>query len=241
MGGLTVGSQDVTSPGRIARTIEIVTATKVPADRFALDTPLGQSLARLDFERRIFTRIFAGNSRGLPEVYNQAIDATSGAEILVFIHDDVWLEDFYVVDRLLNALATFDAVGVAGNRRRSARQLTWHLDPASGEPDTPYLSGTLGHGNAVGKVAYFGQSPAPCEIVDGLFLAMRHSTLRRLNVRFDTRFDFHFYDLDFCRTLRQAGASLGTWPIVLAHRSGGDYNSPGWRQNRDRYFAKWGD
>ena len=58
-------------------------------------------------------------------------------------------------------------------------------------------------------------------------------------MRFDERFDFHFYDLDFCRTARQAGLSIGTWPIAMTHQSKGAFGSDGWIDGLARYRAKW--
>jgi len=58
-------------------------------------------------------------------------------------------------------------------------------------------------------------------------------------VRFDTRFMFHFYDLDFCRSARKAGMSMGTWPIRLTHQSAGNYFNPTWLAQSAQYFEKW--
>ena len=55
----------------------------------------------------------------------------------------------------------------------------------------------------------------------------------------DRKFDFHFYDLDFCRTARQVGLSIGTWPIEMTHQSRGAFGSPGWRDGLERYRGKW--
>ena len=60
-------------------------------------------------------------------------------------------------------------------------------------------------------------------------------------VRFDERFDFHFYDLDFCRTARANGLRLGTFPLAVTHRSAGGFGSPAWQENAERYLEKWGD
>jgi hypothetical protein len=46
--------------------------------------------------------------------------------------------------------------------------------------------------------------------------------------------------MDFCRSARQAGLTLGTWPISITHRSPGKYEAA-WEAKRDLYLAKWGD
>ena len=58
-------------------------------------------------------------------------------------------------------------------------------------------------------------------------------------MRFDPRYAFHYYDLHFCRTARERGLKLGTWPICLTHASAGAYDSPPWREARRVYRAKW--
>ena len=75
--------------------------------------------------------------------------------------------------------------------------------------------------------------------MDGLLLAARRDTLVARDVRFDERFLFHFYDLDFCRTARARGLKLGTWPLAVTHQSGGAFGSPGWKSAYQTYLAKW--
>jgi GT2 family glycosyltransferase len=91
-----------------------------------------------------------------------------------------------------------------------------------------------------GPISFFGPVPAACELLDGVFIAAKKEALREKQVAFDTRFDFHFYDLDFCRTARQSGLRLGTWPICLTHQSAGTA-TPEWLQAYQVYVEKWGE
>ncbi|WP_132963243.1 hypothetical protein [Tepidimonas ignava] len=43
-------------------------------------------------------------------------------DIMIFIHDDAWIDGHFIVDRASAGLETFDIVGVAGNRRRTPFQ-----------------------------------------------------------------------------------------------------------------------
>ena len=64
--------------------------------------------------------------------------------------------------------------------------------------------------------------------------------LHKKGVRFDPRFQFHFYDLDFCRSAQAARLRLGTWPIALSHASHGtSIQSKAWERSRALYFQKW--
>jgi GT2 family glycosyltransferase len=108
------------------------------------------------------------------------------------------------------------------------------------EWDHPFLSGQVLHGaGPSGARTVYGVCPAPCESLDGLFLAMDLQEVRRVGAQFDERFDFHFYDLDFCRTCRSLGLQLGTWPIVLTHQSAGNFGGENWKSMSHRYFSKW--
>ena len=219
--------------------IEFVSATRLSREEFR-ESPLGVSLDRVSKDTRINASIAYQNKDGLPTVYNRRITSKDPAEILVFVHDDVWIEDFYVSDRLLTALQSFDVVGLAGSKKHIPGQKIW-CRSIDGQWYT-HLAGAIAHGDApMGKVGFFGPIVAQVELLDGVFIAARKSTLRKSGVRFDERFDFHFYDMDFCRTATKAGLRLGTFPLAVTHRSNGDFFTAEWDDNYQRYFKKWGD
>ena len=229
--------------------IEIVSATRLSQEAFLERAPLGISMRRLlpgkaqpeqriDPRDRIAAYIAFLNDRPLAETYNARIIA-SGTEddILVFVHDDVWIEDFFLSRRLRDGLARFDVLGVAGGRFRDAGQVYWRHADVDGLPGS---SGSVAQGDRdlISEVTYYGPCPAECELMDGLFLAARRSVLQDRGVLFDPQFAFHLYDLDFCRTARERGLRLGTWPIALTHKSRGAWDEH-WTAKRDLYLAKW--
>jgi GT2 family glycosyltransferase len=221
--------------------IEIVSATRFSESDFWKKSALGWSLRRLARDTRLVPRIAYENHRGLPEVFNERIFADDDSGILVFMHDDVWIDDFFLAHRVLEGLETYDVIGVAGNRRRVPKQPAWpFVDAALTWDALENLSGGVANGvNPFGVVSYFGSAPAECELLDGVLLAARRKTLRDNDVRFDPRFDFHFYDMDFCRRARERGLRLGTWPICLTHQSGGAFGAPRWREKYAAYLGKW--
>ena len=223
--------------------IEFISATRLAERDFWSASALGLSLRRLARDSRLSVHVAFANRAGLPEVYNARISPANRSEILVFVHDDVWIDDYFIADRVLAGLQAYDVIGVAGNRRRVAGQRAWHYVSTPGHVVDPAdRSGAIAHGkNPFGNVASFGPVPAECELLDGVFVAARRAQLLAHSVRFDSRFDFHFYDLDFCRSARQAGLRLGTWPICLTHQSGGAFESPAWQAAYERYLQKWGD
>ena len=227
--------------------LEIVSATRLSEEEFWETAALGRSLKRLAYDTRLSSSIAFSNRLGLPAVYNSRIRAESGKELLVFVHDDVWIDDYFLLERVIDGLREYDVIGLAGNRRRVPNQALW-ASTQTDVPDRNYtrdnalnLSGSVAHGPDVsgGSVTFFGESPARCELIDGLFLAARKMTLTSNSLFFDPRFDFHFYDLDFCRTAAQLGLRIGTWPIAVTHQSWGNLDSK-WANAYRVYLEKWG-
>lgn len=222
--------------------IEVVSATRLSEEDFWNASALGISLRRLGYDGRLAAHVSFENRRGLPEIYNARIAAENNAETLVFVHDDVWIDDYFLADRVIDGLRTYDVIGVAGNRRRVQHQPVWaFLNTKPTWDDDINLTGSVAHGESpFGKVSHFGAVPADCELLDGVFLAAKKETLRGNGVLFDPRFDFHFYDMDFCRSARQRGVRLGTWPICLTHQSSGAFGTEHWNEKYRAYIEKWG-
>jgi GT2 family glycosyltransferase len=222
--------------------LRFITATRSSQTRFEAESLLCRSLRRISHWSAIELQVSANNNNGLPLIYNQAIEAASAQDILVFVHDDVWIDDWFIAQRLDEALASFDVIGIAGNTRRTAQQQSWFLVGGSDDMDSPQLSGGIAHGDVgEAKVLHYGATPASVQLLDGVFLAARAGSLQNAGVRFDSAFDFHFYDTDFCRSCSAAGLRMGTWPIALTHASAGRYKTPAWNLAYQRYLSKWGE
>lgn len=223
--------------------IELVCATRLSEKEFWETSALGISLRRLHHESRLSVHLTLENRAGLPELYNARILAQDSDEILVFVHDDVWIDDFFFADRVTEGLRKYDVIGVAGNRRIAPNQTSWaFLDAGFSWDEKNNLSGSIASGtSAFGTVSFFGPAPADCELLDGVFLAAKRSALRENHVLFDPQFDFHFYDMDFCRVARGRNLRLGTWPICLTHQSEGSFGSKRWHEMHRVYVEKWGE
>jgi GT2 family glycosyltransferase len=223
-------------------TIEIVSATRLSENDFYNKSALGISLRRLGFDRRLVPRITFNNQCGLPGIYNESISAADNDSLLTFIHDDVWIDDYFLADRVIDGLQKYDVIGVAGNRRRVKNQPSWFFKDTITPDGSSNVTGSVAHGKTpFGPVSFFGPVPTDCELLDGVFIAAKKSILVSKGVKFDPRFDFHFYDLDFCRSARACGLRLGTWSICLTHQSGGAYGSKQWTESYHAYMEKWHD
>jgi GT2 family glycosyltransferase len=220
-----------------------VSATRLKEAAFHADSPLARSLKRVEaFSPHLLAAGYE-NGRPLADVFNRAIDVAKGDDVLAFVHDDVWIDDWRIGDRLREALAAYDVVGVAGNRVRAPRQASWVWDGDRPNPRQASLSGGIRHGTPEASTpTRYGDAPAEVKLLDGVFLAARAATLKERGVRFDPRFPFHFYDTDFCRACEAAGLRLGTWPIALTHASAGEnWAGKAWDIAYGEYLAKWGD
>lgn len=220
----------------------VISATRLSEKEFWKESALGCSLRRLQvLDDRVSYSIAFSNTRDLPSIYNAAIERFSDDLVLVFIHDDVWVEQDDFVDAVNAGLREYDVLGVAGNRRLLPRQPSWaFIDENFTWDDSRFLSGRVGHGNeAGGSETVYGEVPASCELLDGVLLAASNKALLRSGVRFDPQFDFHFYDLDFCRVASANGLKMGTWPLRITHQSGGAFGSDAWREKYARYLDKY--
>ncbi len=222
--------------------IRIVCATRLSADAFYRESALGKSLTTNFSLPFIKVALFAENTAGLPLVYNRAIrDAASDPAVLVFIHDDVHLVDYYWPDRLYGALTEFDIVGVCGNQVRHPRQPSWCFkDEWFAWDSFENMSGFMAYGDALpNRVTRFGRVGAQCKLLDGVFLAVESPRLIERGLSFDEAFDFHFYDMDFCRQAEQKGVRMGTAAICMVHESIGKMRTPAWNAAFQQYLAKW--
>jgi len=227
----------------VALKIRFVCATRVSADAFHAETALGRSLSHYKSYSFVELQLFARNSSGLPALYNQSLrDAAADPAILIFAHDDIHLCDFFWPNHLIEALSSFDVVGVAGNKRRVPCQSSWAFIDDKFTWDSPeHFSGIVAHGRGFpAKIMnFFGFPNQEVKLLDGLLLAARSETLLAHEIFFDERFDFNFYDMDFCREVERKKLRMGTCTISVVHESGGNFDTPNWHEGYRKYLEKW--
>jgi hypothetical protein len=222
--------------------ITIVSATRLGADDFHAKSALGRTFTETFPNFPVKKKIYFENTKALALCYNDAIATCSDPdEILIFAHDDIFIVDYFWMDLMLAGFQCFDILGVAGNRRRVPRQPGWAFIDERFTWDQPSnLSGMVGHGREFPcKLSYYGPVGQNCKLMDGVFLASKKSILDNNGIRFDPAFDFHFYDLDFCRQGEAKNLRMGTIPLSIIHESPGGFGTPQWRKNYETYIGKW--
>jgi hypothetical protein len=224
--------------------IRFVVATRETKDDFFSKTATGKSIPIRNIEN-VELKLFTSNQDGLAKIYNQAIEESiNDPAILIFMHDDIHLLDYFWAECISNALTKFQVVGIAGNKRRVPRQPSWaFIDDKFSWDEKTNLSGVVGHGTSFPptNLSVYGPSNQEVKLLDGLLLASHSKTLIDNDVRFDEKFDFHFYDLDFCRTIESKSLTMGTCQISVTHESGGSFGSESWKKGYEIYLEKWKD
>jgi GT2 family glycosyltransferase len=221
--------------------LRIVAATSYDQMTFQRRALLAGALRRLSSrEGEVKADVIYQNNRGLPEVYNEALSTCEDSDLVLFVHDDVRLDDWFLPERLKEALANFDLVGILGNRRRVPGQVAWHTVDREAL-DKENLSGSIANVNRPETIVRYGDSPCEVKLLVGLFLAARAGRLREAKVGFDPQFPSYFYDFDFCRACELAGLKLGTWPIATTAAGESTFDNPEWKETSVKYLAKWGE
>ena len=225
--------------------LRVICATRLTEDAFFLKSPTGISLKSFAGVSPVELRLFSKNSIALSVLYNQAIEESQHSPaILVFMHDDIWLGDFFWTNRVREGLKEWDVIGLAGNKRRVARQSSWAFKNDRFEWDIEEnLSGAVGHGNSYPpeEITYFGPADQQCKLLDGFLMGVKSEALIGSGLKFDENFHFHFYDIDFCRQAEQLNLKMGTISLAVAHESKGNFSSREWKSAYQDYLNKWGE
>jgi GT2 family glycosyltransferase len=190
-------------------------------------------------------KFFEKNTRGLSEVYNEAIEEfKDSCDILLFAHDDLMIADLLFFEKMETAFNTlnYDVVGIAGtnnislsNPIRPEIPTAWHNSDKrgwSGFVEHPSENGTF-------NTTYFGPTPREVVTLDGLFIAIRTSAITD-KIRFDEQFKFHFYDMDFCFNAFKEQLILGVQDIFCRHNSRGEgIFDKSYREMEKIFLKKW--
>jgi len=221
--------------------IRIITATRKTIGEYK-NSKEYRALAKFNKNTPIQLRLYDQNNTGLSELYNKAIEEVINIPcIMVFMHDDILITDYYWGERIFDGLKKFDICGVVGNKRRLHNQASWIIINEARElDDFNNLSGAIGQGSKFPpeKIDTFGPVGLECKQMDGCFLSVSSETLRKTGLRFDPNFKFHFYDVDFCRSAEQLKLRMGTIPLSLIHESYGKLDKE-WKKSYEQYLQKW--
>jgi hypothetical protein len=207
----------------------IVTCTKAKTDTEFQERPIFESLKRqYELNSNISFHLFKDNQRGLTECYNDVLtDPSNIDKTLLFVHDDVVLEDLFLYEKLINSPYSITGLAGAKSFNTHADKLAWHLCA----PREDFV-GEVAHIKD-GKVwtTVFGPTKSRALVIDGLFIACKVKDLAEKGLTFNSAFAFHFYDLSFCLDANQKKITCGVLPIRAIHHGLGDSMlTPQWEE-----------
>lgn len=222
--------------------ITAIIATRAKDMEEFSERPIFKSLQKQHDVHDLYTpvtfkyKIIFDNQLGLSKVYNTCLqDPAYKNHILLFLHDDVVLEDIFLAEKVINS--PYSVTGLAGTRSADLKKApAWYI--MSEKADW------------VGEVAHtkdnktwttcFGETDSRALLLDGLFLAVDVNVVNKAGVAFDEDFDFHHYDITFCLDCNKKKIKVGVQPIRVVHCSlGRSVNTPEWRTSAIKFSKKY--
>ena len=184
----------------------------------------------------------ANNTTGLSRAYNRQLTAENliKHDIVLFVHDDVYIDDLKLKGKLYAAIEGYDIVGLAGSSSASiTKPCLWHRmsDPSN-------WSGAVSHpieNHTMQAVTTFGPWPKRCLLLDGLFLAVNLSRVLEVEWQFNENYKYHHYDMSSCLDANKKSLKLGTYPIYVNHSSPGlsSIDDTSYQQSEERFYNEY--
>lgn len=209
-----------------------IIATPKPEEEFKTKSPISLFFEKFNLKPDKDYTVICNNKEGLPKIYNQFIKESFQEKKLIFVHDDVLIEDLFWQEKLTLAFEKYDIVGLAGSKKCNLTSpiMAWHM--------------MCSREDMVGEVAHskdkkfwttiFGPTESRALILDGLFIAVNTKKLLETNTFFDESFTFHHYDISFCIRANQNKLKMGVFPLKVTHYGLGDsMNSETWKKSSD--------
>ena len=208
-------------------------------------TLIFKSISKLEKDLNISHQSFLSNTASLTQVYNTVLpNINYKNSIIVFVHDDVVIEELFFIEKLNEAMEKYDIVGLAGIKSPiniTPQKSLWHL---MGSPEQ--MSGAVAHFTDdtchSRFMTHFGTTPERVILIDGVFMAVNVERMLETGHRFDENCPakFHFYDLNFCLDANKKGLKIGTYPIWITHKSHGLKKiTPDWLEGQKYFLNKY--
>lgn len=220
--------------------------TRKQADQTLTHQSLSQVFKKSFYKFNIFYD--ANNEKGLSENYNKILNQyKTEFDYLIFLHDDLIVDDANVCEKIIQAHKEYDIVGLAGGINPViAKPALWHL-----------MCGGFQGGNLRGAVAHpasftpsqtnqifmtsFGPTPARVAVLDGLFLSVNTKRIIETGWKFNENYKFHHYDIASSLDANSKKLKLGVTPIWVVHSSPGLLN-PGdssFLQSQEKFIQEY--
>jgi hypothetical protein len=184
------------------------------------------------------------NSDGMPTVYNRKIEEykNKDAEFLVCVHDDVYIDDLKLYQKLKYAYdkLNFNIIGLAGGLNpRLTDPALWHIMTERNQ-QRGQVSHPAGNNNQT-MMTPFGPTPSRVAIADGLFLAVHLPSVTKTDWKFNENYTFHHYDMASCIDANRKGLRIGVYPIHAIHSSPGllSIHDKIWSESNKKFLQEY--
>ncbi len=189
------------------------------------------------------------NKTGLSELYQNVLNESEDFDYVLFMHDDLEIHDHFLFKKLLKAHEHYDIVGLAGATTQDYSKnvpMVWHLCREKPEHSRGIVSHYIPKGfNGVSEThinsAYFGPTPGPVVVIDGLFMSFKMSSLKGKGEVFNRNFTFHHYDMGMCVNANDMNLKIGVWPIFVIHYGLGEFaHDKTWQRHATEFKQLYG-
>jgi hypothetical protein len=184
------------------------------------------------------------NTEGMPTIYNRKLEEykNSDVEFLVCIHDDVYIDDLKLYEKLktANTKLGYNIIGLAGGLNpKLTNPALWHImtdrNQQRGEVAHP-----AGENNQTMTTA-FGPTPCRVAIIDGLFMALHIPSVSKTDWKFNENYKFHHYDISSCIDANRKQLRIGVYPIHVIHSSPGllSIHDKMWSESNQKFLKEY--
>ena len=226
----------------------IISASKLSSDKDIINTMIMRSVhERLFNIASLDITLHRNNIKGLPALYNEALQQhTADTRWLIFAHDDVYIDDNHVIDKLNKAHQThkYDIVGLAGCVDPAIKPYNlWHVmaDRTNLRGHVAHPAGVVNNGEQQITVTSFGPTPSRVALIDGLFMAVHVPTVVKTAWKFNENYMFHHYDIASCIDANKHKLRIGVYPINVMHTSPGlkSVEDINWKASNERFLKEY--
>jgi hypothetical protein len=209
-------------------------------------TLLYKSLAKIERETNfvLLDKLFFAtqNKKGLSEAYNKFFFDNPIYDMVVFVHDDMWIDDAGFITKLMEHHTKYDIIGLAGGLKPILKApALWHI--MCGGFQGGNLRGFAGHylPDGTTNITNFGPTPTRVAIIDGAFMSINVKTITTAKWKFNENYTFHHYDISSCIDANKLKLRIGVVPILTYHNSPGlrDINDKTFNENQSKFLAEY--
>lgn len=178
-------------------------------------------------------KIIAIEANGICKAYNlirEEFNREKDAEILVLMHDDMYILDDQWVEKLRLHFKITPSSGIAGIAgAKEIRSLEWWTSPQ-----------TFGQLHESRGFLSLGERRSEVDAIDGCFMALTASATRTTSFDEETFFHFHGYDIDYCLSAKSNNIKTHVLPLEAFHATKGGYGDvEAFKTANYNFIQKW--